>query len=497
MIREAIKILREISINRVSSSVLSADLRALLDKITDTESCLTIYYYKPQKMDMNSISTLELTPNSSNNGTTSYSSAVTSPLSPELNEEAGAFSQLFTIPDISAISADSGQHFCGSFFEAQDYLAPSSSPLVQSESRIPRIKQETSGSQLLPETVGTEALTTPEYSSIGYYSNSDQTPTSYYSYGESEAAPWSVYVTDHCSDEIREPNSSDTDLHGDDVAVSTSTPGMPRSVGQTASGRLRHLINNPLYRDLQTSLFPECTAQEGSPDALMASQPGGRSSTPITVRITVVNLRFMKLIHSKCRDQVLELQNFYYLKSAELESGRVTLLQTGPTSWLMSSINAQYDQLHHELIDRIEQSLELMERHIVDVRRQRKRQLAQRRGQVIARPGYQTTPPAGRYPDPNAATRRVNGKHLVNEVAIQIMTNWYERNSEHPYPSYEAAGVMATAGNITVDQAKKWFANRRLKLGDTKCLSEIAKRRRHVLASSKDDIWLVGASASE
>ncbi len=58
------------------------------------------------------------------------------------------------------------------------------------------------------------------------------------------------------------------------------------------------------------------------------------------------------------------------------------------------------------------------------------------------------------------------------------MQTWYDRNSEHPYPSYDTSEVMAKAGGGTIEQVKKWFANRRKRSNNTKSLCEIAKRRK-------------------
>ena len=70
------------------------------------------------------------------------------------------------------------------------------------------------------------------------------------------------------------------------------------------------------------------------------------------------------------------------------------------------------------------------------------------------------------------------------------MQNWYERNAEHPHPSHDTCSVMAQAGGITVEQVKKWFANKRLRNGQTKSIKEIARRRKlpldvHVDTNSK------------
>ena len=52
--------------------------------------------------------------------------------------------------------------------------------------------------------------------------------------------------------------------------------------------------------------------------------------------------------------------------------------------------------------------------------------------------------------------------------AIRIMGNWYDRNIDHPYPTNETAEVIAKAGQITAEQVKKWFANKRMRSANTK-----------------------------
>lgn len=88
-------------------------------------------------------------------------------------------------------------------------------------------------------------------------------------------------------------------------------------------------------------------------------------------------------------------------------------------------------------------------------------------------------------------------KGVLNPIAVRIMTAWYNNNSEHPYPSYESAQVMATAGDITVDQVKKWFANRRRRSNNTKPMKEIAQRRKVTKRSrcsmDNDDILFTDA----
>ena len=182
---------------------------------------------------------------------------------------------------------------------------------------------------------------------------------------------------------------------------------------------------------------------------------------PVTVRVSMINLRFMKLLESKTKSQIKELQDYYYLKSADLESNRFTSLTSTKDN---QSTNAYFDQQHHSLLDCVEKSLQQIEDHLSNIRRQRP-----------SKTTIETSPPAA--VDPHTKTG-------ITPLALRIMTNWYDRNCEHPYPSYDTADVIAKAGNISVDQVKKWFSNRRLRLGNTKNIKVIAKRRKR----AHDDI---------
>lgn len=196
-----------------------------------------------------------------------------------------------------------------------------------------------------------------------------------------------------------------------------------------------------------------------------------RNCMPVTVRMSVLNLRLMQTKHVASNAQLQELKSFYYVKSAEVESNRFAALNSSQHNpWIPCSINDHYDRQHHDLIDRVETSLNLIERCHAE--------------KVNAK-------------STSGKVRRNRKSPVTNEVAVRIMTNWYQRNSEHPYPSYETASVMAKTGGISVEQVKKWFANQRIRQGDTKHISQIAKRRKRSRTVSEDDILLTGALISD
>ena len=78
----------------------------------------------------------------------------------------------------------------------------------------------------------------------------------------------------------------------------------------------------------------------------------------------------------------------------------------------------------------------------------------------------------------SVCNKEAKGNKHLNQMAIRIMKTWYQRNIRHPYPSQDTAEFFAKAGGITVEQVKKWFANKRMRSGNTKSLHEIALLRR-------------------
>jgi hypothetical protein len=194
---------------------------------------------------------------------------------------------------------------------------------------------------------------------------------------------------------------------------------------------------------------------------------------PLTVRSSVLNLRFLKLTGCVLNKQLQELQYMYVVKSAQMETDRLSSLNASKNDMMRVSVNLFYDQQHHALLACIEQSLKLLEtKHI---------------------PKPTPEVKIRHSPTDKASTKAV----FINNVAVRIMTNWYERNIEHPYPSYETAEVMANAGNVSVEQVKKWFANRRLRFNNTKHITDIAKRRKRCRTISQDDIFFTGAGSAD
>ena len=233
--------------------------------------------------------------------------------------------------------------------------------------------------------------------------------------------------------------------------------------------------DNSLYEALQCVLQSDCNSRNSDVNVLssLVDKTPVQStdmSVPLTVKISVLNLRFMSL-SNRYKTRVQELEQMYRMKAAELESERYSALcSPGVCS---STTDVYYDQQHHSLISRIEHSLRILQ---------------QKQHQNIKCKQPSTSPANStddNIPEPQPDYKRKhNNFQPLNSVSVKIMSSWYERNQEHPYPGYETCEVMAKAGNLTVEQVKKWFSNHRRRQGNTKTLTQIASRRKRTRRDS-------------
>lgn len=76
-----------------------------------------------------------------------------------------------------------------------------------------------------------------------------------------------------------------------------------------------------------------------------------------------------------------------------------------------------------------------------------------------------TTSPCRRY-SPYQNRNRHN--RLLNTDSINTMTSWYENNTNNPYLTQQEATNLSTKCHLTVEQVKKWMANKRMRNRNTK-----------------------------
>ncbi|XP_063419007.1 uncharacterized protein LOC134701816 [Mytilus trossulus] len=205
------------------------------------------------------------------------------------------------------------------------------------------------------------------------------------------------------------------------------------------------LASNPFFGDLQYVLANECkTTTKSMPDSLMLTMTT-QPQPDVFYREQLLQSRFSKL-EPRFPQDVKQLSNFYRYQAAIVETDRFRTLHQQPYyADYQRSLNRYFDTQLHQFMERVEKSLTLLEESTAVIRQQ----------------------PSIIKPRPQ-----------LSKKAIRVMEDWYENHLEHPYPSGTVIDQIAVQGNVTVEQVKKWFANKRNRSNNTRTLTEIARQKR-------------------
>ena len=290
---------------------------------------------------------------------------------------------------------------------------------------------------------------------------------------------------------VFEPASVTSDSSQNTSPQSTASSDSDIDVGNSSPQQdvLNHFSTSSIFGGLCEVLREDCTV-DSVPHALMdASRPNFH--VPLSVRVGMLQLCFMSVAQQH-RSQVTQLQHVYSLKSGQLETERMNYLtRTQLVSAAYASVNLYFDGLHHQLIDDIEKNLDLMSPVNLDLMSTVNLDLMSTVNNISFPINKQCSTV---HEQSDISTKKVKRivrpshvKSNLGPVSVRIMENWYKRHQEHPYPSYDAAEVMAKAGNISVEQVKKWFANKRRRLHNTNTLTEIARRRKRTAEPLVDE----------
>ena len=229
---------------------------------------------------------------------------------------------------------------------------------------------------------------------------------------------------------------------------------------------------------------------------------------PLSTQISILQLRFYA--HP---DQVYssQLQRTYYEYSSRLETSRLQIcISVCPQ--LLPTHMQHYDQLHSSLIDYMQSMLDSrsvyatqqqtvqnsndvisqgnLQSHYLsesDLHLQKRKQEESSSSMstlVVPQPAsssestiqsstlnlatLQETTSASISSSCIRTVESNNNTSSLTQIAVDIMNRWYDQNSTYPYPSRSAMKVMADKGGIAADQVKKWFSNKRQRVGFTK-----------------------------
>lgn len=203
------------------------------------------------------------------------------------------------------------------------------------------------------------------------------------------------------------------------------------------------LSNNPFFGDLKSLLLSDCRTTD-CPKTLFETLSNGPKQD-VYARERNLQSKF-SLLQAKYPDEVTELSCFYRQQSAEVETERLNEIhdENMPKSY-RNHLNSYYDNQLHMIMERVEKSLRLLSTANRDI-------------VTIYKP-FKSRP-------------------LLSRKAVKMMEEWYSRNYEHPYPGPIAVEALAKAGEVSNEQVKKWFANKRNRCKNTKPVTEIANINR-------------------
>ena len=208
------------------------------------------------------------------------------------------------------------------------------------------------------------------------------------------------------------------------------------------------LAINPFFSELQSVLANDCKSSiKYMPDSLMNSMTT-QPQPDVFYREQLLQRRFTKLV-TRFPQDIKQLSNFYRYQAAIVETDRFRSLhqQSSYSTDYQRSLNRYFDTQLHQIMERVEKSLSLLELPLSPC------------NTVV------TTEPI--KPRPNFSKR-----------AIRLMEDWYETHLEHPYPTGTIIDNLANQGNVTIEQVKKWFANKRNRCNNTRTLTQIARQKR-------------------
>jgi hypothetical protein len=230
-----------------------------------------------------------------------------------------------------------------------------------------------------------------------------------------------------------------------DTATPTKTPVKIKQERNTEdeNERLRttvisRLSQDPNFQELHQTLLAACD-DETEPVTLIQSQK--ESTTELSIAKSALTIRLMTL-EQQTGEVATNLHNFYKFQMSQFESERYYDLYTTQTSKVL--INTHYDNLQHEVIDRITKSVNLLESKMLLQNREQKRKREEEN-----------------------ATSTKKRRPVFSCHALTILNEWYNTNINNPYPTPESVQVLSHAAEISPDQIKKWLSNKRARNNNT------------------------------
>lgn len=209
------------------------------------------------------------------------------------------------------------------------------------------------------------------------------------------------------------------------------------------------LQSNPMFGALRETLLKDMELSSSIPMTLIKVKDEKFEEEscldPAIVAVQEANLQsdFQQIIPLG-NEKVLELQTFYNQQCSVIENSRNEGIQELKDNNTLSvsqyqrearAIHTHHDEQRMHLTNRVTASLQLLK---------------------ISIPS-----------SAEVSSSKSKGRQL-NSRAIEVMTDWYNRHIDNPYPSDEEKLALAELGGLSLAQVKAWFANKRNRTNNTK-----------------------------
>lgn len=229
-----------------------------------------------------------------------------------------------------------------------------------------------------------------------------------------------------------------------------------KTEAMSSEGELAKLSSHPMFEELQATLTTECYQNlQTLPFSLCRGASTEEESVepvldPALIAVQEANLQsdFQHVsVHNS--EKVQQLQNFYNAQCKDIETERcrsITELKSHDSDDIghyqseLGKIHTVHDQQRMHLTCRVTTSLQLLK---------------------VALPTAADSTTTG------SGSGRSRSRQL-NTKGVALMSAWYEKHINNPYPSEDDKDMLAREGGLSLGQVKAWFANKRNRTSNTK-----------------------------
>ncbi|XP_062618834.1 uncharacterized protein LOC134280434 [Saccostrea cucullata] len=261
-------------------------------------------------------------------------------------------------------------------------------------------------------------------------------------------------LTSLISDHPTPEKSQDNDLQ---LALQCLQPSSPEKICDDNT-----LSSTEIFSALKTIFRFE--AKSSTPSVLIKSVQPEMSTSQREQQL----LQRFNDLHQHHPHQINDLSSFFKYQSAQVETDRYCALHQNSNQphHIRESINQHYNITHHRIMDRVENSLQILEESLP-----------------------QPPPSVNQTTANTQSTTQINNlrtRPSLSQKSVQLMEKWYYSHLEHPYPSSDVIEELARRGGFKEEQVKKWFSNKRNR---SRRSSGVNKRRSSGVNKSVPCFW--------